>query len=364
LVKFIIAALNLDPESVAYISFTGKAAQVLRQKGNPNATTAHKLLYFSKRMKDGRYAFIPRKSIDNYKLIVVDEVSMLPKKMWDLLLSHHKYVIALGDPEQLPPIDKTQDNHVLDTPHVFLDEVMRQAKGSEIVRLSMWIRENKPVSMFPFAGEEVQYFKAKDLSMGMLLWADQILCATNKTRNLLNSTVREALGYGPLPDEKDKLICLHNHWDYESASGEWALTNGVIGRIENYNIVTERSPTFRNLDSKNVDIMYTDILLEDGDRFVNCPIDYNCLLTGQPAFTPKELYILNKNKPKDEDMPCFTPPYEFAYGYSMTTWKAQGSQWNKVTVLEEGFPYDKDEHRRWLYTSCTRASKRLTLIGQ
>ena len=31
----------------------------------------------------------------------------------------------------------------------------------------------------------------------------------------------------------------------------------------------------------------------------------------------------------------------FAYGYAITTHKAQGGQWNKVLVLEERFPFDK-----------------------
>ena len=61
LVKFIISALNVDPErQVAYIAFTGKAAAVLSQKGCPNATTAHKLLYRAKPMPNGSYKFIPR----------------------------------------------------------------------------------------------------------------------------------------------------------------------------------------------------------------------------------------------------------------------------------------------------------------
>lgn len=43
--------------------------------------------------------FIPNTDIGPYKVIVVDEVSMLPKTMWDLLLSHRGiYVIACGDP--------------------------------------------------------------------------------------------------------------------------------------------------------------------------------------------------------------------------------------------------------------------------
>ena len=55
-------------------------------------------------------------------------------------------------------------------------------------------------------------------------------------------------------------------------------------------------------------------------------------------------------------------PMEFTYGYAITTHKSQGSEWDKVLVIEEKFPYDKEEHARWLYTAVTRASSRLVLI--
>ena len=42
LIKFIISALDINPERVAYIAYTGKAAQVLRNKGCPTAMTAHR----------------------------------------------------------------------------------------------------------------------------------------------------------------------------------------------------------------------------------------------------------------------------------------------------------------------------------
>lgn len=100
LVRFIISALHLDPEiQVAYVSLTGKAASVLRHKGCPNATTAHKLLYFSSKDKYGKFIFKPKPSLDSdLKLIIVDEISMLPKGIWERLLTHHVHVIALGDP--------------------------------------------------------------------------------------------------------------------------------------------------------------------------------------------------------------------------------------------------------------------------
>lgn len=81
------------------MSFTGKASEVLREKGCPNATTAHRLLYYAKQMPNGKFMFRPRHILEKrYKVIVVDEVSLLPLDMWELLLSHHVYVLAAGDP--------------------------------------------------------------------------------------------------------------------------------------------------------------------------------------------------------------------------------------------------------------------------
>lgn len=99
LVKYIVAALGFNEDDVAYVAYTGKAANVLKNKGCKNATTAHKLLYYANRNKDGIYSFRPRERLEHdYKLIVVDEVSMLPDELWYQLLSHGIYVLAMGDP--------------------------------------------------------------------------------------------------------------------------------------------------------------------------------------------------------------------------------------------------------------------------
>lgn len=169
LVKFIVSALDIDPDLVCYVAFTGKASLILKEKGCPNAMTAHKLLYQSYPRNDGTFWHKPKRPLDKaYKLIVVDEVSMLPKDMWELLLTHHIHVIALGDPGQLPPIG--DDNGVLAAPHIFLDEIVRQAQESEIIRLTMDIREGKPLELYK--GKEVQVIDKKDFEDGIYLWAD------------------------------------------------------------------------------------------------------------------------------------------------------------------------------------------------
>ena len=56
-------------------------------------------------------------------------------------------------------------------------------------------------------------------------------------------------------------------------------------------------------------------------------------------------------------------PTEATYGYAITTWKAQGSEFQKVLALEENFPFDREEHQKYLYTAVTRAKKSLIILG-
>lgn len=354
MIRFIIEALDLNPEDdVAYITFTGKAASVLRDKGCPNAMTAHRLLYYSKQLPNGSFLFTPRITLDkDYKLLVVDEVSMLPLDMWELLLSHHIHVIASGDPFQLSPIDKSKDNHILDNPDVFLEEVMRQAKESDIIRLSMDIREQKPIK--PFKGNDVQVFYRKDLISGMYFWADQIICATNRTRNDINSFMRREMGRGMEPEVGDKIICGRNCYEVASANLEYPLFNGTIGYIKEFEKTENKY--FISYNSYYAPILRTTFSIDE-DEYIDVDIDYNSLTKEKKFFTSKQEYAIRKNKKNTDKLPI-----EFNYGYSITAHRAQGSQFSKVLVLEERFPFDKVEHAKWLYTSTTRAIDRLTLI--
>ena len=235
LIRFIISALSsygVDPElDVAYCAYTGKAAEVLRQKGNPNCKTAHKLLYKTRPLPNGKFTREPVESIDA-KVVVVDECSMLPMDMTKLLLSYPVYVIFCGDPGQLPPIEKSQNNNLLYAPHIFLDEIMRQAQESGIIRLSMRIRNGESIS--GFKSDDAIVLPKKDFDPTMITWADQTLCATNRTRNQLNQIARQLRGYTKPIEEGEKLIVLRNNWDIMSDKGGY-LTNGCVGTLNDFN---------------------------------------------------------------------------------------------------------------------------------
>lgn len=244
---------------------------------------------------------------------------------------------------------------VLDNPHIFLDEIMRQAYDSEIIRFSMWIREGKPINQFPVNNQQVKFVKKEELNVGMYEWADQIICATNEKRNAVNNNMRKIKGFGPRPELGDKIISLHNHWDFMSrGKNPFSLTNGTIGTITTMQNKTIQFPFW--ITTKPISVLYTSIIDEEGNKFDYIPIDYSALTTGEKALTEKQEYLIRGNNK------CADPPFEFAYAYGITCHKAQGSEWGKVLVIEERFPFDKEEHARWAYTAATRASDKLVWV--
>lgn len=341
LIRFIISALDIPQDRVAYIAYTGKAAQVLRNKGCPNAMTAHKFLYKAYQQKDGTYKFFPREiPLVPCDVVVVDEVSMLPKDMWELLLSHNIYVIACGDPGQLPPIGES--NGILEHPHVFLDQIMRQAQDNDIIRLSFDIREGKRI--VPYKGQNVNIVPHNELIDGMFTWADQIICGKNATRYKINDFCRKNLwgdSYLKGPTIGDRVICLHNEWKTISDNFE-PLINGTVGYIQDLN-------EFNSLYFHKGALI--DFCSEDDDGlFRNLNIDWKLITEHKPSIT----------KDNFRKIPKIFHPKLFDYGYCITAHKSQGSEYPKVLVIEEMLK--QDEHRRWLYTACTRASEKLTLV--
>ena len=354
LVKFIIEALDVEPSRVCYATFTGKAAEVLRKKGNKNACTMHRLLYDHVPKPGGGFFRKAKQKID-YDIVVIDEVSMAPKAMMDLLFAHKVYVICLGDPFQIPPINKDEDNHLLDNPHIFLDEIMRQAADNEIIRLSMDIRNMKPLQIYD--GTNVRIVDRSKFEAGMLTWADQVLVATNKTRIAYNTQIRKMLGKGTYPEDGDKIVCLRNYWDDLSEGGD-ALVNGTIGYIQMPEDHLIKFPPYAHTSVPSVMALQADFITDEGDIFPCVDFDKTMILSGEPCLDWRDSYALGKLATRIGDI----VPRQAAYGYAITGHKAQGSEWEKVLVVEENFPFDKKEHARWLYTCATRASDKLVLV--
>ncbi|MFO1102277.1 MAG: AAA family ATPase [Methylocystis sp.] len=311
---------------VAFAAFTGKAALVMRSKGCKDARTIHSLIYRATDSETEEPSFVLNDDSDaaHAKLIVIDECSMVDEELGRDLLSFGKKVLVLGDPAQLPPV-KGGGFFTEAEPDVMLQEVHRQAADNPIIRLSMSIRAGEGVEQGVFG--ETRIVRRDSLDPALVTGADQVLVGLNKTRRAYNARLRELRGFtGELPQSGDKLVCLRNN-------RKKGLLNGALFTVKSAGAV--RRGKVRMLVTPEE---------SEGVKFQRVAVIPQ--MFGAESDIP---YALRK----DSD--------EFDFGYALTVHKAQGSQWDDVTLFDESFAFR--EHRaRWLYTGVTRAAKKLTLV--
>ena len=172
-----------------------------------------------------------------------------------------------------PVSDSTNENHnLLDNPHVFLTEIMRQAADNEIIRLSMDIRDGK--SLTYSKGKDVWIIPKNKISDRIFLGADAILCGTNFTRQALNSQYRKKVFGNDVPDypiNGDKIVCIKNNYDYCS-NLQNPLINGQIGFISD--IKTKETSVYKP------ELIADFTTTEDG-QFISIPMDYKLFTCGE-----------------------------------------------------------------------------------
>lgn len=346
LAKQIIDALGLTDEEFIVGSFTGKASYRLLEGGFQNAMTLHKLRYST--VKIGNKFHHKKKDKSEFagkKLILIDEISMVSEGLLKDISELGIHTIMMGDPFQLPPIGR--DNGMLRNPHIILDEIMRQEEGSEIIELASRIRLGEKI--VPFTGKEVKIISKPELEVEKLWWADQIICGFNSTRKKFNGVVRTHLGYSGLPKQGDKIIVTSNNWDMVNDSGS-PLINGMIGEVVSASGIFKADQRMGAMIGKKIELARITFTPEIGGS--DFTIKYDTLpLTSEKEETS---YVMDQFAKGERRINYID------YGYCITTHKSQGSEYEKVLGIEEIL--NNKNHRRWLYTMVTRASKELILV--
>lgn len=350
---------------VKFAAFTGKAASVLRSKGCPGATTIHKLIYQPKgnvgdsvieelqnliqeealkrspdedKLRTWRRdlekatsessAIFERKAeaeIQEADLVIIDESSMVDRRMGQDLESYGIPVLYLGDPGQLPPVKGKAHLGPNDYDYV-LEEIHRQAADSPIIWLANEVRHGRTVNFGDYGEGLVRIRRKAEWDMELVVKADQVITGMNQSRARITKSMRDFIGFTQLyPLAGDKLICRKN--DHEKG-----FLNGVTCRA-----ITE--------GRKKGNIIYLDIEY-DGRA---CP--------GQicdPGYF-QENYGERTHFPRGDGI------QHFDYGYCITGHKSQGSQWRHVVVADDRMrAQDKYQRQKWLYTVFTRAEEELT----
>ncbi len=350
LISYLRQALNDfdDTATVAFCAYTGKATRVLHEKlrergaarRGDNVSTIHSLIYTSEEAPGDVPRWI-RKDALNFKLIVVDEASMVDELIWGDLLSFGIPILAVGDHGQLPPVGSSFN--LMEKPQLRLEQIFRQEEGSAIIEVATLARETGKLPVAEF-GAGVRKLDRSLPETGVMVqellsnWKTDllILCGYNNTRIKLNQAIREMRDMeSPLPQSGDQVVCLRNNRTKH-------IFNGMIGRI------VRVTPA----DGENGSLWYEAEISFDGEDFAY----HGYILREQfgAAATVKEVPLAPDGERGDL----------WDYGYALTVHKAQGSQSQSVLVFEERFAKSSEEDwRRWLYTAVTRAELELTVVG-
>lgn len=317
--KTTLAAHIVAARPSAYLAApTGKAASVLRAKTGIEAETVHRTFYDyveteEREGKPPRLVFCAKHAPGSLtgSVLFLDECSMISRQVAADILRTGITVVAIGDPGQLPPVE---GDPFFTSASFTLNQIHRQALESPIIRQAHRVRECGGYGADGDAVRVIERLTANDL-----LGVDVILTGKRATRSRMNTLVRRALGItAPLPRLGEPLVCLRN-------SPKYGLCNGQI--------------------------YYASRDLAEGDQKIGISTDAGDLEV--------HAHFLPPGQEDDRlELPSGGWMTAFAYGYALTVHKSQGSEFDRVLLLDEWFSSDRD---RWLYTGVTRARERIVI---
>ena len=258
--------------------------------------------------------FVLKDELDrDYKLVIIDEGSMVGGNLLRDVLSFKVPTLLVGDPNQLPPVN---DSTVFRTCDYYLSEIVRQAQGSPVIYLSQQVLQGRlgvgtygscmVRKNFPVSDDELQF-------------ADIVLTDTNVSRSNLNDRLRRlTLDFRQQASPVsvgDRIICRTN--TSLSSSEGFTLTNGAQGVVE-------------KIKHHDKDYTLIDLVMSTPDLG-----KFSFIGTTRPELFPAPL----------------RPP-KIEYGYALTVHLSQGSEWQNVIYQQSSFM-----KKSAMYTAITRAKE-------
>lgn len=376
-------------------------------KGKPVVTIASLLGFKEKVNKDNKLVFEPdpkfdvtKSPIGKAKVLVVDECSMIDKKVMDRiyqLAPADCKIIFMGDNVQAPPIESKEDSQTFTAAtkpeyNAKLVERMRQGEESPIVPLSDIIAANveKPenerqrrvinrrISQFnPITNQGLLFADSQTLYSELQkdLVADiqntKIISYTNATRKRMNEVAR-------------KMIWGEEGAKFEYNVGEILVSNDLkaedkVINGEYYKVLSvKETPNAVNINTIEFDgrinvvnksfpgYKLTVEVLSEGDFFgqiitFNLPKKANKQAIDEIQESLRnsrnwKLFFENRDNIFDID-----------YGYSITSHKSQGSTFNNTYVIEDDILESNmgiKEANQLLYVAVTRPKNKLVMYSK
>lgn len=363
--------------NVAFVAYTGKAASVMKNKltkafgkikPSDYCGTIHSLIYEPITDDSGEVVDWRKCNLVGYDLLVVDECSMISRDIFNDLISYNIPILFVGDHGQLPPINADNFN-LMNIPDIKLETMHRFNEESQLLKISMIARNEGKIQFGNYNDQVIKVDPRSPLIKQFMLdckdFSDSIvLCGFNKTRNKMNQKIRKMIGrIDDDPIKGDRVVCLKNN---KRAFG-CPIYNGMTGTISMLRDYNKCYDTIIDMDYENNP--YKGVISKS--TFMKEKVDYS----NNEFILKKDLELYRKiknvgdyysinNVVKEKNTKVYLDIFDFAY--AMTVHKAQGSEYNRVVLIEEGqsiWGKDTDLWRRWLYTAVTRAKNQLLIIS-
>jgi len=374
LIREAIDQLQLTPYELRIATPTSKAREVLRRKLRPSyagccQTIASLLWKFRPDPNDPdagedlRFRRAgPKPPIQGLRLVIVDEASMLTARDRDRLGADYR-TLYVGDPHQLPPVieagEAEEDARVLERPDATLTVVHRHGDRGDILRAAGQARSGEQLAFAGFASEDgVRILDEEDGAITperfriLLREHDVILTGRNRTRIVVNGIVRRLCGRAAYPGDHDPkpgdlLVCTAN----QQLSDGTRIENGE--RIEVLEVHGRVKVRRDRDDIEDLDIVG---LVEGRDEPPKRLTISSQMLAGlHLGGGGGRENTREVSGPRSGVVRC-------EWGYALTVHKAQGSEWDRVLVLEDARRDERMDRRRWDYTAFTRARSQLTVL--
>ena len=323
--------------SIAAITPTNKAAQVLRSRGI-QAQTLHSFCYKTriKRGEGGKiisYEFKHRMDFDDFNesdipdLIIIDEASMIGEDLYNDIARFDCPQVYFGDPFQLPPVKKQQYFGDVMLPDLELTEIHRTAADNPVLKFAEAVRKLKE----PWPEEYGFPIIGMHSPDGMKLLDNpeiQWICWTNKTRNSINKIIRNKKKFTGLLQIGERIMCLDNKKGFYNG-GFYTLTK----------------------------------IRFDGDNYWECEVMTEDNKFREVLISKKIFEVAMFGEEKSVRYP--KKALNFDYSYCITAHKAQGSEWESIAVVDERWMMARMEplfSDKWFYTAITRTRDNLYIV--
>lgn len=416
LISALVKSMRSFKQDTVLLAPTGRAAKVMRQYAQKNASTIHRKIYRKKSAASPDFSFKLAPNLHKNTLFIIDEASMISDESAgfhrkSLLADLIEYVssgencnfLFVGDNAQLPPIglvyspaldvNYLERNYQLKLLQVELTEVVRQAQESGILYNATIIRHKIeefksgiPDELLPHLVtnpfKDIYKLSGERLIEGLHYAYDKfglensiVICRSNKSANLYNKHIRHQLLFR---DEElsggDQVMVVKNNYywlNQDETNKSSFIANGDLAEVRRVRNIHEQYG-FRFAD---VTLYFPDF--EDQEP-ISCRVLLDTLYVETPNLPTDQMKILydrimedyqEEFNAKARHEKILLDPYynalQIKFSMAITCHKAQGGQWD-VVFIDQGYINDEQvdkEFLQWLYTAITRAKKEAYLVN-